>query len=343
MRIFPAAAVEVEFFPRNGFCPPGPLKNPTVQTVLSSSGVRKASTVRLRRASQPRILQVDGGVKLLGLYSCPGHRKIEGIVVLLHGWEGSADSSYVLRMAQCLFDNGFAVLRLNFRDHGDSHDLNENIFFATFLDEVLGAVRQAARWFAHRPAYLVGFSLGGNFALRIARRCVRDPIVNLCRVVAVSPVLDPGKSTARVDRIDYVRRYFLYKWRRSLQRKQALYPDRFHFDELEHISTVRGLTDALLERYSHFDSTEAYFSGYNLCGDALRELAVPTLLLTADDDPIIPIEDFHRLSIASPAVVSMQRFGGHVGFLEDFRLRSWYESRIVTLFHRDRTRWCDLR
>jgi hypothetical protein len=324
-----------EMFPRQGFRPPGPLKNATLQTVLSSSRLRTCSTVRLRRSSRPRILALDGGVKLLGFYSQPPRREVAGIVVLLHGWEGSAHSTYVLRTAQALFDNGFAVLRLNFRDHGGSHSLNENIFFATLLEEVFCAVRQAAQWFAHRPAGVVGFSLGGNFALRIARQCRRDPIENLTRVAAVSPVIDPGKSTDRVDRIGYIRRYFLYKWRRSLRRKQTLFPDRFRFEDLESISSVREMTDALLERYSRYGSAAQYFAEYNLCGNALEEIDLPTLLLTAADDPIIPIEDFQHLATAPSIHLSLQRFGGHNGFIDGYAMHSWYEDRLVKLFLHD--------
>ncbi len=38
--------------------------------------------------------------------------------MLMHGWEGSADSLYLLSASQSLFEAGFEVVRLNFRDHG---------------------------------------------------------------------------------------------------------------------------------------------------------------------------------------------------------------------------------
>ena len=63
------------------------------------------------------------------------------LVVLLHGWEGSANSLYVLSLGQYLFDRGYDVLRLNLRDHGDSHHLNEGIFHSCRIAEVVGAVR----------------------------------------------------------------------------------------------------------------------------------------------------------------------------------------------------------
>ena len=69
--------------------------------------------------------------------------KAAGQVILLHGWEGSADSTYILRTGNALYRRGYDIFRLNFRDHGDSHHLNRGIFYAVLLEEVFQAVRQA--------------------------------------------------------------------------------------------------------------------------------------------------------------------------------------------------------
>ena len=182
------------------------------------------------------------------------------------------------------------------------------------------------------PAFIVGFSLGGNFALRIARRCRREPIDNLRHVVCISPVLDPEKATARIDAIPYIRIYFLKKWRRSVRLKQALYPQRYDFSPLSAETSVRGLTDALLAGYSDFSSTRAYFKTYTVLGDALHRIPLPLTLLTAADDPIIAVEDFEQLRLNRFARLSIQHHGGHNGFIEGFGLQSWYEPLLVELF-----------
>ncbi len=237
-----------------------------------------------------------------------------------------------MRTGNRLFQNGYAVFRLNFRDHGSSHFLNTGLFYASALDEVFQAVRRAAGMMADVPAFIVGFSLGGNFALRIARRCRREPIGNLRHVVCISPVLDPKKATTRIDAIPYIRIYFLRKWRRSLRQKQTLYPQRYDFAPLSAETSVRGLTDALLAGYSHFSSTHAYFKTYTLLGDALLRIPLPLTLLTAADDPIIAVEDFERLRINRFTRLSIQRHGGHNGFIEGLGLQSWYEPLLVEIF-----------
>ena len=110
-----------------------------------------------------------------------------------------------------LIDAGVDVFRLNFRDHGPSHHLNTGIFYAVLLDEVFDAVSQICAAQYPAPTFLAGFSLGGNFALRIARRCATHPIPGLAQVVGISPVLDPYKTTDHIDNNRFILKYFLKK------------------------------------------------------------------------------------------------------------------------------------
>ena len=72
--------------------------------------------------------QLTEGVRLLGYHTESAGPKSRGLVVMLHGWEGSADSTYILSVAPKLIAAGYSVFRLNFRDHGDSHHLNRELF-----------------------------------------------------------------------------------------------------------------------------------------------------------------------------------------------------------------------
>lgn len=73
------------------------------------------------------ILDCGDSVRLQGYYS-PNANPDAPLVVLLHGWEGSANSMYLLSSAQSLFAAGYSIFRLNLRDHGESHHLNEELF-----------------------------------------------------------------------------------------------------------------------------------------------------------------------------------------------------------------------
>ncbi|CAB1057442.1 Hydrolase, alpha/beta fold family functionally coupled to Phosphoribulokinase [Olavius sp. associated proteobacterium Delta 1] len=294
------------------------LRNGHVQTILASSPFRAWSKNSMRDAAREVILTTRDKIRLLGHYSPQSSKKTAGTVILLHGWEGSADSSYILCTGNALYQRGYDIFRLNFRDHGDSHHLNQGIFYAVLLEEVFQAVRQVCKKAGAKPVFLVGFSLGGNFALRIARRMHRDPIENLWHAVAVSPVLAPGKSTLKIDQYPIIRIYFLKKWLRSLKKKQRLFPDAYDFAPVMPLKTIQAVTDFLLEKYSEFNSAEQYFREYSLLKDAVKDLAVDTTIIAARDDPIIPVEDFYQLELNERTSLSIHDFGGHNGFLMDF-------------------------
>ncbi|HSO20071.1 MAG TPA: alpha/beta fold hydrolase, partial [Desulfosarcina sp.] len=167
-------------------------------------------------AAREVVLTTAEGVRLLGYESRHVPPSSRGLAILLHGWEGSSSSTYIRTTGRFLFREGYDVFRLNFRDHGPSHHLNRGLFYAVLLDEVVDAVRQIAAKEHGGPVFLAGFSLGGNFALRIARQCTAAPIPGLRHIVAISPVLDPEKATDRIDGSRWILRYFLKKWRRSL-------------------------------------------------------------------------------------------------------------------------------
>lgn len=320
--------------PLPAFSPPVWLRNALVQTVLASSGLRARGENPMAAAANKVIVDAGRGVRLLGFHSPqPKGKSSRGLVVLLHGWQGSADSSYVLAAGRRLYAGGFDVFRLNLRDHGESHHLNEGLFYATLLDEVFYAVRQVSRLARNAPAFLAGFSLGGNFALRIARRCTQEPIKGLRHVAAISPVLNPEKVTDRIDGHPLLRRYFLRKWRKSLARKQRLFPERYDFRDILQLPTLRRMTERLLDRYSPYGSCRAYFLEYTLLGDALRSVEIPTTVITAQDDPIIPVEDFQRLESGPAVRLFIHRYGGHNGFVETLR-SSWCDRALASLFRR---------
>lgn len=317
------------------YAPPLWLRAGFLQTVLASSRLRALGPNPMLRAARRVVLDAGGGVRLVGFLSRQGPgamRPPAGLVVLIHGWEGSARSAYIRSAGRTFFAHGYDVFRLNLRDHGDSHHLNHGLFYAVLLDEVFRATAAAVDLSPGLPAFLVGFSLGGSFALRIARRCREEPIERLRHVAAISPVLDPARCTDRIDSIPLLRAHFLKKWRRSLRLKQRLYPGSYDFDEALRLDSILALTEWFVARHSSFGSARDYFAGYTLLGDALSDLGVPTTIVTAADDPIIPASDFAELAPSPNLEVIVHPHGGHNGFFEDLALHAWYERWLLERF-----------
>jgi hypothetical protein len=315
------------------FRPPRWLRNPHLQSVLASSAIRRWLHRNRHREIEQRssevLLDCGEGVRLQGFHAPAAQRPARGLVVLLHGWEGSAQSGYVLSVGQRLLAEGYDVFRLNFRDHGTTHHLNREIFHSCRIDEVVGAVRDVSRRYGERPLSVAGFSLGGNFALRVALRAPAAGIP-LHAVFAVCPAIHPPHILREMEKGPRIyHAYFMLKWRESLRRKQRLFPQDYAFDQRFLGQRMRALTAELIGRHTEFESVDAYFDGYSIRGDRLAAMQVPCAILTAQDDPIIPVADFHALQLPACISLDIAPFGGHCGFISDWSLRSYAEDFLV--------------
>jgi predicted alpha/beta-fold hydrolase len=314
------------------FRAPVGLRHRHVQSLLAGwpgrRGLMRRRAAGLLAAAQPELLDCGDGVRLLGYHS-PQPDQGRGLAILLHGWEGSAEASYVVSLGGALFDAGFDVFRLNFRDHGDTYDLNRALFHSCRIDEVVNAV---GRIIAAHPAprnVLIGHSLGGNFALRVA---VRAPVAGFAleQVVAICPVLRPASTMRALEQGLWVyREYFLRRWRRSLLAKAACFPELYDFGDLRRFPTLTATTEFFVTRYTSFPDLDTYLAGYAITGGALRGLCVPTRLIAAADDPVIPIDDLDDLAGGPALEVEVLPRGGHCAFLESYGLRSWLDRAVL--------------
>jgi predicted alpha/beta-fold hydrolase len=318
----------------DNFRPARWLRSRHLQSMLASTFWRRARVVRrsapLIAASRELLLECGEGVRLQCFHSSPAHSSGRA-VVLLHGWEGSAESLYVLSLAQQLFERRFEVLRLNLRDHGETHHLNRELFHSCRLAEVVGAVAALQQRFAGRPLQLVGFSLGGNFMLRVAAQA-RAAGLDLARVIAVSPVLDPTATLVALQSGTRIyEQYFVRKWLRSLAKKQAAWPGIYDFSELARMRDLKLMTAELVRCYSEFPTLQDYLNGYAITGERLAKLEVPASILTSLDDPLIPAAGLARLARPPGLSLTVTRYGGHCGFFEQLSGSTWLEQRIMTL------------
>ena len=319
--------------PARGYRAPRWLRNPHLQSALSSMPMRRAGGLRAlaRSGAQTSEHIVDGGegIRLLGLHSTVPGREAKALVLLLHGWEGSFDSGYMRHTAAHLLGEGFDVFRLNFRDHGDTHHLNEGLFHSCRLAEVVHAAGWIARQFPSDAFMAAGYSLGGNFALRLAL-AAPDAGIPLLHAAAVCPVVDPSAVMRALETGPaFYNWYFMRKWRSSLRKKRALFPGHHDFDDATLAQDMRALTHWLVKKHTDMPDVEDYFNGYAVAGGRLSALRVPVSVLAAADDPIIPVDTLHALQLPAHSTLEVADHGGHCGFIEGPSLRGFAERWVA--------------
>ncbi len=284
--------------------------------------VRRRAETFVARASRQEVVGPDG-IRLEYWLDVQSHSR--PLVIIIHGWLGSANSGYTLSAAMQLQAAGFNVARINLRDHGETAHLNEGLFNSARLAEVLDTIKQLIGEHGRLGVGIMGFSLGGNFALRIAQ-VLGIPTLVIC------PAMEPRSTMDAIDSgwVGY-RYFFVRKWHAALRAKQAAFPDRYDFSDALRLKTVHALTDLFVRDYSEFQSTDEYFGHYDLTGSRLQGTAAT--ILATDDDPVIAKHQFDRL----PATLDI-RFvatGGHCALLKNWRLQSFADDFAVSFF-RDR-------
>jgi hypothetical protein len=308
------------------------LRNTHAQSLINSSAFRRRIVGKRSKAllDAEQDWTVDGGegIRLLGHYS-PQVGDSKGLVILFHGWEGSSRSNYIVGAGGMLYDQGFDVFRLNFRDHGDTHHMNSGIFHSCRLGEVVQAVKDIQDRTGARNWVLSGYSLGGNFALRVALEASAAGL-SLGRVIAVCPVVSPSNVLkAMEDGPRGYENYFIRKWAKSIRLKESLFPDAYEYEDWHELGSLRERTGYMATRYYEFESLEQYFDGYSIAGDRLAALEIPATILTSQDDMVVPVSDFWDLPENENIELLVTRYGGHCAFLKNWQMESWADDVIV--------------
>lgn len=316
-----------EYLPANG------LRNRHLQSLMNALPPRKWrvqwSSRHWQAEAQSRIIQCDNGVQLLAEYNAPARDVGKPLMIMLHGWKGCSRSTYMMSLGQRLTGANFPVLRLNLRDHGPSLHLNEELFHSARLSDLTQALQVIARDMAPAGMQLIGYSLGGNFALRAA---AAEPPASLSQVYAVCPLLDPAKTMKALNEGWFVyRQHFTARWKAALLGKLEFFPELGYGEDIAKLQTLDDLNHYFIPRFTPYQKLEHYFDAYRITGNRLQPLACRAHIIASEDDPIILSQDLDSLPDLPQLSIERTQYGGHCGFVENWRFDCWVEQRIMQL------------
>ena len=311
------------------FDPPRGLRSPHVQTILARTRIKASRGRATELRAEDIDLECRDGIRLMAKVT-PGPADAP-LVIIVHGWLGGSRSWYVERTASVLHDNGFRVACLLLRDHGGTASYNREMFNSARLGEVVDACNGLIERANATASGIVGFSLGGNFALRLAGHGDLDDRLAAC--LAICPVIDPAATVRAIDNGWLVyRKWFVEKWRRALDEKRAAFPEAYRdLDGAMRLSTVAGITDYLVERYLPYRDSLDYYARYDL-RDKLARLRIDARIVAAADDIVVPGGTYADVTHGNRLEVNLFPHGGHCGFVEDWHLNSYLDASTVEFF-----------
>jgi predicted alpha/beta-fold hydrolase len=253
--------------------------------------------------------------------------------VLVHGLEGSSDSRYIRGIAAIAFAAGMNVIRMNMRNCGGSDALTPTLYHSGRSADVGAVMRHFTARFGLERVALVGYSMGGNLVLKFAGEWGAGRGGPLVAVATVCPAIDLAAGADALH--EPVNRgyewHFLRNLKRRIRHKAELFPAIYRIDGLGPIRSIREFDQKIVARYCGFRDADDYY--YRAASArVIDRIAVPTLILTAQDDPFIRLLPESRARIlANPHIHFVEsRHGGHCAFLAR---RSagvhWAEATVV--------------
>jgi len=238
-------------------------------------------------------------------------------VIALHGLEGSSKAHYMRGLADKAYRVGLNVVLLNQRNCGDTEHLSQGLYHSGLSTDPAAVIQELINVDRLSAIGVVGYSLGGNVGIKLAGDYGANPPEQLRALCAVSPTMDLGRCVDALER----RENAFYEWnfvrnlKKRMRRKARALPGLFDLRQLNEVKTVREFDEMYTAPHHGFnDAADYYHRASSL--RVVDNITIPTLILSAADDPFVPHEQFSEQAISNNSDVTtlITEYGGHCGF-----------------------------
>ena len=285
--------------------------------------------------AEARLFRVAEDSQLRGMcHWQKGKGKDVPVIAIVHGLEGSCDSNYVLGIAEKAYQRGFHVVRLNQRNCGGTEKLTPTLYNSALSGDYRAVLEELAKGDGFNQVFFAGYSMGGNLVTKMAGEYGDAAPRALRGVCGICPAIDLAASADALQRRDnyFYQRWFVKGLMARYARKVALFPQIYSRDGLGKIRSVREFDDAITAPSFGYRDAQEYYEAAG-ARKVVGRVSVPTLMITAQDDPFVPYESFLAALVEeNPAIrfVAPER-GGHCGFISRHGgvERFWAEARVV--------------
>ena len=255
------------------------------------------------------------------------------LAILTHGLEGSTSATYVQGMARALVRAGWNVLAWNFRGCSGEPNRRLRSYHSGAIDDLETVLHHAMERTDVKQIALIGFSLGGNLTLKLIGDLGHYIDPRIQAAVTFSVPCDLAGSAKRlehaVNRL-YMRR-FLKTLRAKVREKIERFPGEIEDEGLDWMRTFREFDGAYTAPIHGFINAEDYWQQCS-CSTRLQNIAIPTLLINAQDDPFLTPSCYPINKAKDSAMLHFEipKHGGHMGFVQFKNGNTyWSEQRAV--------------
>jgi predicted alpha/beta-fold hydrolase len=247
-------------------------------------------------------------------------RQAAPALLLLHGLEGSSLAHYMRGIADKAWRAGFSVVRLTQRNCCGTEHLSRGLYHSGLTHDPQFLLRHLIDRERVPSVVVAGYSLGGNLTLKLAGDLGSEAPPELKAVCAVSPTMDLALCVDALERRANVlyQFNFMRNLRSRMRRKAAFFPDLYDVGRLRGVWTVRGFDDAFTAPMNGFGTATRYYHEASSLR-VIERSRVPTLIVTAANDPFVPPDQFLVPEVQDNPHVRLviTSDGGHCAFVSE--------------------------
>jgi predicted alpha/beta-fold hydrolase len=242
----------------------------------------------------------------------------------------------MLGIADCGIAAGFNVIRLNQRNCGDTDALTPTLYNSGRSGDFLAVLNELIEDDLLPAILFAGYSMGGNLVLKMAGELADHAPPQLFGVCGVCPTLELAQCVDACDTSwnPLYRWHFVSSLKGRMRRKAKLFPGLYNLNGLGQVKTLREFDDLITAPNCGYQDAVDYYHRAS-CLRVVEQIRVPTLLLTAKDDPVVPIAPFLDSIVTGNSNIKVVApdHGGHCSFISADRTeRRWAEPRVVEFF-----------
>jgi predicted alpha/beta-fold hydrolase len=310
------------------------LRNAHAMTIVAAMLRRRVPDLP---PAETRLFGVAPGVRLVGRAHWQAARHERPVLVLVHGLEGSSESGNLLGLSEKAFRAGFSVVRLNQRNCGAGEQFSSTLYNSGLSGDYHAVLAELVESDRVPEVFFAGWSMGGNLVMKMAGElgAAAPPEFRALAVVCPAINLSVCAQTLEEPRNFIYLRHFVRNLKARTLRKARAYPGTIRLDGLARARTVRDFDNAVIAPQFGFRDAEDYYQR----SSALRvvdRVSVPSLILAAQDDPVVPIRTFDEPAIRENPNLTFESpaHGGHSGFISRWKgpERFWAEARLMEFF-----------
>jgi len=238
------------------------------------------------------------------------------VAVLIHGLAGCHSSPYMTRVAAKLNAAGVRTFRMDMRGCGAGAGLSSRPYHAGRSDDAAAVLRFVEQLCSKAAITLVGFSLSGNLVLKLVGEASQAVPANVVKVAAICPAIELGRCVRSlvgpVQRM--YDRYFVRELCHQIRGNRELNADLPAIQAPRRMKSMFDFDDFYTGPVCGFGSADNYYASSS-ARQYIEQIRQPTLILAAEDDPLVTIKCFEGLRLPGNVLLHITPHGGHLGYV----------------------------